>query len=224
MGYGTIAVCILGAVAFAFATRFANVWARTGDVVIVRDESLGISYFASCIDTVVYHHLRPFTFVFGTEGLVTFLNVHASPRSFGNMLARLLVFIRLVPDMFRLDWRLIRVWLRLASAWPIRLRIVRTRAVVVFAVDGTCLNFPEQCSRRSGVEAFVILDLFAVLLGSLFGSEWMFVVRGARSRLHFFVSQGTMRPLFVRMQVAFRTLVLLPLRPSLPSLAILVTK
>ena len=67
------------------------------------------------IDVVEYRHWRPFTFVFGTEGLVTLLNVHASPRSLRNMLARLLVFARLVPGMFRLAWRLIRVRLRLAS-------------------------------------------------------------------------------------------------------------
>ena len=55
---------------------------------------------------------------------------------------------RLVPGMFRLASRLMRVWLRLASAWSIRLGIVWARAVVAVAVHGafhelggTRLNF-----------------------------------------------------------------------------------
>ena len=45
------------------------------------------------------------------------------------------------------------------------------------------------------VAAVFILDPFAVLLDSLFGSDWkwMFVVRGARSRLRF-LAHGTTRP------------------------------
>ena len=44
-----------------------------------------------------------------TEGLVTLVNVHASLRSFENMLACLFVFTRLAPGIFNLAWRLIRV-------------------------------------------------------------------------------------------------------------------
>ena len=107
--YGTITVCIWGAVAIVFATHFANVLARNGNVFIVRGESLGVSCLAFYIDVVVYRHWRPFTFVIGTEGLVTLVNVHASLRSFENMLACLFVFTRLVPGMSNLAWRLIRV-------------------------------------------------------------------------------------------------------------------
>ena len=163
---------------FPFAARFANVWARTGDVFIVRGESLGISYLASYIDVLEYRHWRPSSFGFGTEGVVALLNIHASLRSLGNMLSRLLVSTRLVPGMFRLAWRLIRVRFCLASAWPIRLGIIQARVAVAFAVDGTHRNFPGQCSCCSCVEAVVILDLFAVILDSLFGSDWIYVVRG----------------------------------------------
>ena len=63
-------------------------------------------------------------------------HILASLRSFRNMLARLLVSVRLVPGMFHLAWRLIRVRLCFASARPIRLGIVQARAVVAFAVCG----------------------------------------------------------------------------------------
>ena len=47
------------------------------------------------------------------------------------------LFDRLVPEIFRLVWRLIRIWLCLASAWSICLKIVWARAVVAFPFLGT---------------------------------------------------------------------------------------
>ena len=101
-------------------------------------------------------------FFYCEQGLVALLHVLASPRIFGNMLARLFVlFTRLVSGMLHLALRSIRV--------------------------GTCRYFP-LC-----VAAVFILDLFAVLLDSPFGSDWkwMFVVRGARSRLPFLAYETT---------------------------------
>ena len=95
-----------------------------------------------------------FLFLVSTEGLIILLNVLASPRSFGNILARLLVFDRLVSGMFSLAWRLIHVQFCLAFAWPICLGIVRARAFVAFAVrgafheiGGTHLNFVRGVAR-----------------------------------------------------------------------------
>ena len=52
-------------------------------------------------------------FFYCEQGLVALLHVLASPRIFGNMLARLLVlFTRLVQGMFRLAWRSMRIGTR----------------------------------------------------------------------------------------------------------------
>ena len=95
------------------------------------------------------------------------------------MLARFLVSARLVPGMFCLAWRLIRIQLRLASAWPIRLGMVRSRAVVVFAVRGAFhklggihLNFVRGADR-----AMSFLELHGTLLVCLvcsFTCGWRF--------------------------------------------------
>ena len=164
MGDGTIAFCVWGAVGFAFATRFANAWARDGDVFIVQGESLGMSY--------LYHRWRPFIFVVGTEDLVTLLNVHASLGSFGNMLPHLCVYTRLVLGMFRLAWRLLRVWL-LNYAWPICLGIIRAWAAVAFAICdmASAIPFHELGGTRRYflfcVAAVFILDLFPYSLAAL---------------------------------------------------------
>ena len=203
MGHCTFVVNVWGAAASVFAARSANVWARAGDVFVARGGSLGTSYLASYIDVVDCRHGRPFTFVFGTEGLVALFNVLASLRIFENMFAHFVLFAGLVPGMFRLAWRLIRVRLCLASAWPIRLGIVRARAVVAFAVRGaaSAMPFHELGGTRRYfpfcVAAVFILDPFAAPLDSFFGSHWshwVFVARGARSRLPFLVTHGTMHP------------------------------
>ena len=98
------------------------------------------------------------------------------------MLARLLVSARLVPGMFCLAWRLIRVRLCLASAWPIRLGMVRARAVIVFAVrgafhklGGTHLNFVRVADCAM---SFLKLD----------GTLLVCSVRGAASATLFLVT------------------------------------
>ena len=67
--------------------------------------------------------------------------VAISASAFWNILVRLLVFENLVPGML-LAWHLIRIWLCLASAWPICLGIVRARAVIVFVVWGADCAMP----------------------------------------------------------------------------------
>ena len=64
-----------------------------------------------------------------------------------------------MPGMFRLAWRLIRVWLHLASAWPIRLGIIWARAVVAFAICGA---FHELGVTRLGDTLLVCLVRGAV--------------------------------------------------------------
>ena len=82
--------------------------------------------------------------------------------------------------MLLLSWRLIYAWICLASVLPIRLEIIRTGAIVAFAVRGTarvipflklCSHiagyFPEQCSRCYFVSAVFIVDHLAIVIDSL---------------------------------------------------------
>ena len=78
---------------------------------------------------------------------------------------------------------MVRVQL-LASAWPIRLGIVRAQAVVAFAVRGAASAMPFLDSCCFFVAGVFLSDLLAVFIDSpRLGSGW--IVRGARSHLPF---------------------------------------